>query len=191
MTLPGRLSLADSVADRPANMLVGAIMSTWVRQASIIAAWNSGSLLLASVPRGSTLLRVRFGWGVHAITDSRDSALNMQRAGLVWGIITGASGTIGSAVPNPASSGADPSPPLSRWIWYELRSLWCTAYDSDGHYQSWRDTGTQEVTDSKAEVIANVPSGQTLDVFASWGTVDPPALAGESSLWIWSSVLHS
>lgn len=163
---------------------------TWVRQSGVNASWNSGSLLLASVPRASTLHRVRFGWGINAVANSLDSALNLQKAAFVFGIITGASGTLASSVPNPATSGADPSPPVSRWIWYEQRSLWCTAIDSGSGVQTWRDTGNQEVTDSRSLVLATVPSGQTLDVFASWGAVNTPAPDGETVLWVWSSVLY-
>jgi len=164
-------------------------MATWARQSAFLASWNSGSLLLASVPSGHVLRRVRFGWGAHAITDARDSALNMQKTGIVLGVLSISSASIGGGIPNPATSPTDPSPPLSRWLWYELRSFYCTAFDSMGGIQTWRDTGTQEVTDSKAPVLANVPSGDNLDIFASWGVVDPPAVTGETTLWIWSSVL--
>jgi hypothetical protein len=165
-------------------------LGTWTRQASSIAAINSGSCLLAAVPRGSTLQRIRFGWVANIVTSTLDSALNIQRCSIVFGIISGSSSVIADAVPDPATTPSDPSPPLSRWLWYESRSFYCTAYDSLGGVQTWRDTGPQETTDTRGMVSASVPESDTLDVYASWGTLTVPSIAGEAYINLWSSVLY-
>lgn len=167
-------------------------MTTWVRTVQESGDFPDGSALLATIPVGSTLLRTRFSWGFYLDSgvqvDMRGYAANL----MVFGLVT----TIGDGtetVPNARTEAFDFAPPTQRWIWWESRGLFPAAISAEAGVIAWRDTGPQEPTDSKAQVLATgIPSGDQLHLWASWAAAysfSPDSVNG--SLWVGASILYN
>src|SRR5215471_4200519 len=145
---------------------------------------------MATVPRGHTCVRIRYGWWASATSSTLYSAPNLMENAIAVGVISGAPAT-SYVPPNPYTSPSDPAPPLNRWLWWEVRSMeprtWGNAYDD---VATWRDTGPVEPNDIKSQVRADTVPGQDLGIFLSWGfsRSDWPN-AGYASLSAWWSVL--
>lgn len=164
-------------------------MGTWARQSVVTNQWVQNYELIASIPRGESLLRTRFGWGASITMDSRESALNMQQTKVGFGLITCDSSTVPTTLPNPATSGTDPSPPLYRYIWWEQRIMQCRAWDADNNFSFWQTSEPQDQCDSHSQVLANVATGHTLFLYAVWGFTGTSVFTGEAAIWAWASAL--
>lgn len=165
-------------------------MVNWIRTVQANLPWTSGTSLIGSIPRGSTLLRIRFGWGFYGSSSSFQAASTIAENLQVFGIVT-LDGTGGGPAPNPRTASNDPAPPLERWLWWEARPPVITAYDSAGGVTLWQDGQPSEVTDGKGMVAGNVAAGHTLDVWASWAAA--AAWADTTSfvhVWYWASVAY-
>jgi len=143
---------------------------------------------MATLQPGQTLLRTRFGWGFTGTTstlvDLNSVATNIQ----TLGICTVTSGT---QAPNARTQSGDFFPPLERWIWWENRAPAVKAFSTDGSTIVWEASAPQEQVDTKGMVLANVASGQTLGLWASWAPGGPWDSSGSAFVWAWVSCLIS
>lgn len=165
-------------------------MGTWVRTVQANLGWTSGSHLIASVPRGDTLLRVHFGWGFYGdtslTTDLQAVSQNLQ----VMGIVT----TVGNGSetpPNARTASGDVAPPTQRWVYWEGRGPRLADVDSTAELAFWQDSGAQELVDTKGMVSGkSIPSGDTLNVWASWAAAAAWDSTGNVNLWFYASLLY-
>lgn len=165
-------------------------MSTWVRTVQSDLSYASGSSLIASVPRGSTLLRVHAGWGFNGNTRSTAAIYDVERNIQVMGIVTTV-GTGTESVPNARTQSGDQVPPAQRWIYWEARSPRLVGWDSGGDVALWNDSGAQAPVDTKGMVSAKtIPVGDTLNVWASWAAAGAWEGNGRVNLWYWASLLY-
>lgn len=164
-------------------------MTSWVRSVEADLAWISGHSLIANVPRGSTLLRIHFGWGFYGTTHATENPLSTASNLQVMGIVT----TVGNGtetVPNARTQSFDASPPSERWVYWESRAPVMTAYDSGAEIISWKDSGAQAPVDTKGQVSAKgVPAGDTLNVWASWAAAHAWETNESNNLWYYASLL--
>jgi hypothetical protein len=164
---------------------------TWHRTANQSVHYDVGWWWLSAIPAGSTLRRVRFGWGFQGFTpvttDLAAVVVNPMFAGIVTTIGNGS-----EVPPSPLSTPDDVAPPTQRWLWWEIRQPVAQSLDSYGDLVSWRDNGPQETTDVQVNVKATgIPGGDTLNVWFSYaGTFGNWDAAGNVQIYYWASVLH-
>ena len=164
----------------------------WHRTANQSANYNQGWYWLAAIPAGSTVRRVRFGWGFSGFTKETTDLHVVTQNPVFAGIVT----TIGDGTefpPLPLTNPDDIAPPTQRWLWWEIRQPTAVSLDSGGDLVAWRDSGAQEVTDVQTQVLATgIGAGQTLNVWFAWQSVfgnwDG---TGQVQLFYWSSLLYS
>lgn len=165
------------------------IAVVWARTVQSDLAWTSGHSLIDSVPQGSTLLRVHFGWGFNGNTRSSAAVYDVERNIQVFGIVTTVGDTT-EAVPNARTASSDAAPPTRRWIYWEARAPHVVGWDSGGDLVLWDDRGPQAPVDTKGMVSAKtIPGGDTLNVWASWAAVNAWETNGRVNLWYWASLL--
>jgi hypothetical protein len=158
----------------------------WLRALNVSAAWTGGTWLLASIPAGDTLVRLRFSWGFNidspALTDMQNLASNVFAFGWVTTVGNGS-----EPVPPAKTSPGDAAPPLQRWLHWEVRQPVVSAIDERAGVIAWRDSGPQDRMDSRGQVLASpIPAGQFLNLWASWEGnygLDP-----EDNVSIWMGV---
>lgn len=140
-------------------------VSTWVRGNSAGSSLAFGWTLMATVPRGSVLRRVRFTWNILATTSTLYSAPDIMDTVVASGVVTGYP-DVSYTPPNPLTAPGDVAPPVERYLWWECRGLrprtWGSLFDD---VVTWEDTGPTEPTDSRAQVTASTPVGDNLGVF--------------------------
>lgn len=165
-------------------------MGTWVRSVQANLSFTSGNALIANIPRGSTLVRVHFGWGFYGTTHATANPVHTANNLQVMGVCT----TVGDgteAVPNVRTQSADQSPPSGRWLWWEARAPVISSYDSGAELISWRDSGAQTPVDAKGMVSAKaIPAGDTLNLRASWAAAFAWEANESNNLWFWASILY-
>lgn len=162
----------------------------WVRTVHSDIVYTSGYTLLGKLNNGQTYVRTHFRWGFYAdtaaIADMVTAAENLQ----IMGIVT----TMGDGTevpPDPRISPNDAAPPTLRWLWWEARQPIVTAIDKEANVITWRDSGPTEPTDIKAQVLATgVPSGQTLNLWATWAAASAWDITGNAALFFQASVLY-
>lgn len=161
----------------------------WIRGSNAAASWTSGTWLIASVPAGLTISRIRFGWGFYMDTPTTDDMQNQAFDLMIWGLVT----TIGNGtetVPNPRTSPGDAAPPTQRWLWWEVRAPVVSSIDNNANVVAWRDSGPQEPTDARGQVLATgIPAGDTLNLWASWSGAYNPDIDHNTVIWSSASVL--
>lgn len=162
----------------------------WVRSVGLSNDFEQGSILLGKLSGGQTYIRVHFRWGVYGDTTDRIDMSAITNNLLSWGLVT----TFGDGTetpPDARSAADDASPPTLRWIYWETRQIVPTVVNPDAGVIVWRDSGPTEATDTKGQVLATgLPSGQTLNLWASWAapfTWDP---SGSVQVWLGASVLY-
>jgi hypothetical protein len=153
-------------------------MGTWVRKEAHSINWGYSSQLIASVPRGQTLNRVHFNWGFYGTTSGRAAVSTTATQRSAFGICSRSSATAGSP-PSPITTPGDVAPPLERWLSYGRPGV-----------VSWRDTGSPAELSTKGQVVASVPSGDTLNVYAVFDTLIPWDTSGGAQFWYWASLLY-
>lgn len=168
-------------------------MSTWLRTFSAGMGWTTtgGSALLASIPRGSTLVRTRFSWGYGGHTNTAVDLAVGQTLIMIGGLVT----TVGNGtetVPKAIDNRGDASPPMQRWLWWESRVPVITAIDSADNVISWQSGEPQEPVDAHGMVAtsASIPVGDTLNLWFSYQADTAWDASGEARLWVASSVLY-
>lgn len=165
-------------------------MSVWVRTVQAGLTWTSGSSLIASVPRGSTLVRTHFAWGFNGNTRSSAAAIDTSDNIQVMGIVT----TVGNGtetVPNARTAAGDAAPPTKRWIYWEGRAPNVVAWPGGEDLALWADSGPQAPVDTKGMVSAKtIAAGNTLNVWASWAAGGVWEANGQVNLWYWASLLY-
>lgn len=172
--------------------LVIAVTYFWHRVANQSSNYDIGTFWLAAIPSGSTVRRIRFGWGLQGFTEVTTDLHAVSVNPVFAGVVT----TIGDgteAVPSPLTTPDDVSPPTQRWLWWEIRQPRCASLDAAGNVASWTDSGGQEVTDVQTMVKATgIPGGDTLNVWFSWNAVFGGwDTTGQQQIFAWSSLLYS
>lgn len=164
----------------------------WHRVADQSSNYDIGQFWLAAIPSGSTVRRVRFGWGMQGFTqvttDLHAVTVNPVFAGIVTTIGDGT-----ETAPSPLTNPDDVAPPTQRWLWWEMRQPRAVSVDGTSNIVSWTDSGGQEVTDVQTQVKATgIPGGDTLNVWFSWDAVFGGwDTTGELQIFAWSSLLYS
>lgn len=166
-------------------------MSTWVRTVQADLAWTAGHSLIASVPLGSTLERVHFGWGFNGNTRATSAASDTEHNLQVMGVVT----TVGNGtehVPNARTESADAAPPAQRWIYWEARPPRLVGFSDGADLFMWADNGPQAPVDTKGMVSAKtIGAGNTLNVWASWAANGAWESNAYVNLWYWASLLYA
>lgn len=166
-------------------------MTFWSRGWTNSQPWAAGSQQIATVPRGSTLLRTHYGWAGRGTMTTLDSVPNAITWQMAFGLVTTDS-TLDTGPPNAATGMADVAAPTRRWLWWETRTLTPVTWGSGQvDVVTLVTEPPVEPTDSEAQVLANVGVGGTLDVWLSWAptTGTWPEL-GFFSLNFWWSALY-
>lgn len=161
---------------------------TWIRSVNAGLTWAAGHALVGSIPIGSTLKVVHFGWGFYGdsstVADLAAISANLQVMGLCTTVGNGS-----ETPPNARTAAGNQSPPLERWVYWEGRAPRISAYDSAGTLVLWADSGGQEPVESHGQVsAAAVPGGDTLNLWASWAPGTAWDASGTASLWYYASV---
>lgn len=164
--------------------------ASWVRTVAADLDWTAGSGLIASIDQGYTLIRVHFGWGFYGdtsvTTDLQGVSQNLQVMGIVTTVGTGS-----ETVPNARTESFDADPPTQRWIYWEARAPRLAALSGTTELAIWQDSGAQEPVDTKGMVSAkSVPSGETLNVWASWAAAAAWDSTGNVNLWYYASLMY-
>lgn len=140
----------------------------WLRAFNQAETWTGGTWLLASIPAGDSIVRIRFSWGFYIDTPSLTDMQNVSANLFAFGWVT----TVGNGtepVPSAKTSPGDAAPPLERWLWWETRQPVVTAIDEAAGVIAWRDSGPQDRMDGRGQVLASpIPPGDTLNLWASW-----------------------
>lgn len=142
--------------------------TTWYRQAFTTNDVGPTTWLLATLSVGQTLKRIRFTWSGTTVVDSYSDLVSLIGAPILFGIVT----TIGDGledVPDPAFEPGDANPPAERWLWYEGRAMYPTAY-------SQSSTGTN--------IVTTVPASEPGDVRAM---LRAPAMDAGDFVHVWVS----
>lgn len=167
------------------------MITLWSRVQSTSNTWGVGQLLIAPMLPGWTLARVHFGFRIDAVTNSEQNVLQLFEDYMAFGVVT-LSTANGSTAPNAFTFPGDSNPPLERWIWWGTTRMKVASSGQDHPDISiWHSDDTGLVVDTKAQVKANVPAGQNLQVFLTWA---PTALAnwsarGVVNIQCWASAL--
>jgi hypothetical protein len=152
--------------------------------------WAAGHQLLASVPSGDTIMRIRFGWGFEGYVSLTANLLAVSQNIQILGLVT----TVGNgteAVPNARTASSDAAPPTQRWLWWEGRSPRPNIVASPTADVVWcSDSPRSEADDAKGQVLATgIPAGQTLNLWASWAPAGAWDSTGDANLYMWASIL--
>jgi hypothetical protein len=167
------------------------MVDTWTRTVHSGLVWPVGNQLIVAIPQADTLLRVHWGWGFYGNTSTDTSLLDVAQNLMVMGLVT----TVGNGSetpPNARTQAGNQAPPTQRWIFWEARAPKIAAYDSVGGVALWQDSGDQEPVQSKGMVsAATVPSGDTLNLWASWAASTAWDASGSVNLWFYASVARA
>jgi hypothetical protein len=147
---------------------------------------------MATVPRGSILRRVHYGWRCSGATSTLYSVPDLMDTLIAVGACVGYPDTT-YAVPNAFTAPNDTGDPMKRWIWWEVRQLRPVTWGSrEDDVATWMDDGPVQPTDTHAPVTASTPAGQNLGVYLSWAPTrtDFPG-AGYIQVAMWWSLLYS
>lgn len=165
------------------------ITFVWRRETFTSFAYSGGAVLLTPVGAGHTIVRCHIRWGFHGDTPVDIDIQGVANSILTMGLVT----TIGDGTetpPNPRTASGDAAPPTQRWIYWETRSPVVTAIDSGAGIITWRDSGATEPTDTKGQVLAQgIPSGDTLNLWATWAPSFGWDASGSALVWGSASIL--
>lgn len=166
---------------------------TWTRFQETNPNYNQGWSLMAAVPSGETIRRIRWSWGFSGTTsdvvDMNAVGENCEVVGLVTTVGNGS-----EIPPSPVSASGDAAPPTQRWLWWEMRQPVPIAVSHDAGVVFWRDSGPQEIPDVQSQVLATgIPGGDNLNLWFRWqsqsgGAWDP---SGFVNLFVVASILTS
>lgn len=163
----------------------------WYRTINSASNWSRGYAWQCAIPSGSTYRRVRFSWGFTGYTsDIVDMGLMLNNQ-MTFGLVT----TIGNGTevpPDPITAGGDAAPPTQRWVYWETRAPVATAISHEAGMIFWRDSGFQTRVDTEAQVLATgIPSGDSLNLWASWDVTNSWDFSGTAEVWLGTAVLYS
>jgi hypothetical protein len=163
-------------------------MTYWRRNVNAQPLTTSGNYWNDAIVPGNTYLRVRIRWGFHL-----DTPTNVDLAYLGSGLVTfGLCTTYGDGTetpPDPLEVSTDIDPPTLRWIYWESLAPSCKGIDDASGVIIWENSPHSEETQTRGQVLAaGVPPGDTLNLWASWGsTIDWSAQFGANAV-IWHSL---
>lgn len=161
----------------------------WVRTLTVSTDYPNGSWLVAQIPPGDTILRCHASWGMIGDTNLSVDMNSISQNLIAWGLVT-TIGTGSETVPNARTQAADQAPPTERWIYWETRAFVPYQINADAGIIQWTSTSGEGPIDTKGQVLATgIPSGEYLDLWASWamGTGWDPS--GSLMLWAGASLL--
>lgn len=163
---------------------------SWARTTAVVEDYQVGQVLLGRLSNGQTYVRTHFRWGFYGdtstIADMENIAANLQ----VFGIVT-VFGDGTETAPNPRTAPNDAAPPTQRWLYWEARAPIPRTIDDAANIVQWTDSGSTELTDIKAQVLATgVPDGDQLDLWASWAAAGVWDTTGTAHVWVQASVLY-
>jgi hypothetical protein len=160
----------------------------WSRSAPAGLSWTANKQIIAAIPQGGVLRCVRFSWGFSGYTSQTANILQTLQQLMVFGIVT----TVGNgteSVPNPRTAPNNAAPPTQRWLWWEGRAPQVESYSDSADAVFYRDTPQGEPTNVQSMVSgATIPSGDDLNVWASWAPPGPWDVSGQAELWLTASV---
>jgi hypothetical protein len=161
---------------------------SWVRTVQGELTFESGTSLIASIPRGDTLRALRFGWGFYGVAQQTADIGGVLATIQVFGLVT----TVGNgseSVPNPRTDPGNADPPTERWLWWEARSPQIMSYSDAADAVWFRDTPRGEPTLVQSMVSAKtIAEGDTLNLWASWAAASGWDATGFADMWYWASV---
>jgi hypothetical protein len=167
--------------------------TTWRRIWAAQLTWDVGHSLIANIPSGQTLLRTHFGFTFTGASSTQQNMAALAEDFLVFSVVTQSS-TRGSTPPNPRSSGADVNPPLERYLWWGTANMRPMTFGSLGQdITNWSTSAAYDNLSTKGEVLANVPSGDTLDLYLSWAPWATSAWQARGDVvgTAWAAALYS
>lgn len=181
------LRLASQTARRLESSWVA---NTWVRTLTVSTDYPTGSWWIAALPSGATLLRVHASWGAIGDTDPNVDMNATSQNLIAWGLVT----TVGDgseSVPNARTEAADQAPPTQRWIYWETRAFVPYQINMEAGLIQWTSTSGEGPIDTKGQVLATgIPSGDTLNLWASWAMGSGWDPSGSLMFWAGASVLY-
>lgn len=168
-------------------------MATWLRAHGIFTAGSvTENIKAVSIPQGFTLKRIIYNWRVQAIASDSDAQamLNVVNYGGVQTLPSAGSPTPPdpSHIPMP-----DYSWPTYRWLGWEARRMiprTSVVLPNGSRGGTYVDDGLQGATNGYGEVYADVPAGDTLDVWLSWHFFNWPLYPTFAGASYWLSVLY-
>lgn len=163
---------------------------SWVRTTGVVTDYEVGQTLLGRLSNGQSYVRIRFRWGFYgdsaSTADMAAIAANLQ----VFGICTQFGDGTETAT-NPRTTPDNLDSPTQRWLYYEGRAPIPRAIDSGAGIAVWTDSGSTELTDVQTQVLATgVPSGEALDLWATWAAAGAWDSTGSAQVWLQASVLY-
>jgi hypothetical protein len=161
----------------------------WFRGTQAGLLWGVNGEILVQVLQGVTYSRARFRWGFYGDT-STSVDLNFVSQNLMsFGLVT-TIGNLTEPVPNPRTQSGNQSPPAQRWLYWETRAPVITAIDAGGSLVTWQDSGSSELTDTRAQVKAPaMASGDSLNLWASFAPAFSWDPSGSAQIWYGWEVL--
>lgn len=163
--------------------------TSWVRTTNTQDIGTSGFVPLVFLGAGQTLLRCRIRWGFHGTTATTANLHAIVQNIVSFGLVT----VIGNGTetpPNARTQSNDQAPPTQRWTYWETRAPVVEAIDDAAGTIAWRDSGATEETSSRGQVLATgLPSGDNLDLWASWASPFAWDPTGQAVLWYGISIL--
>jgi|ERR1700728_2711062 len=163
-------------------------MGQWRRNTNAQPLSTTGNYWNDAIQAGNTYLRVHVRWGFHL-----DTPVNANLEFLAVNLVTfGLCTTIGDgseSVPEAQLDSADVSPPTERWIYWETLAPVVEAVSHDDGWITWANSAHSEPTDTKGQVLAaDIPPGDTLNLWASWQSPYDWADTFAANAIIWHSV---
>ncbi len=163
-------------------------MTYWRRNINAQPLTTSGNYWNDAIVPGNTYLRVRIRWGFHI-----DCPMNVNVAYLASGIVAfGLVTTYGDGTETPQDpllDSADLDPPANRFIYLESLAPSLKGMSQSANLMVWENSPHSEETQTRGQVLAaGVPPGDTLNLWATWGsTIDWAAQFGANAI-IWHSL---
>lgn len=141
----------------------------WRRQTQTSFSTSAGSWWIDAIPAGARYVRCHFRWGFYGDSPFETDLQEYTNTIVVMGLCT-TYGNGSETPPNVLTQSNDQDPPAQRWIYWEGRGVYVTSIAEASNIVTWRDTGSSEPTDTKAQVKAAAPpAGDTLNLWAVWG----------------------
>ena len=163
-------------------------MTYWRRNINAQPLTTSGNYWNDAIVAGNTYLRVHIRWGFHLDTPTTVNMAYLASGLVAFGLVT-TYGNGSETPPDPLLDSADLNPPTNRWIYWEALAPSLKGIDDASGVAVWEASAHSEPTQTRGQVLAvGVPPGDTLNLWASWGsTIDWFAQFGANAV-IWHSL---
>lgn len=140
----------------------------WVRTWITAKPWAVDQMIICHIPSGSTLERCHFGIRWQGVTSTGQDFTILSEDFMAYGVVTQTSAH-GATAPNALTALGNAAPPLERWLYWRTTTMQPSAFGQNhDDLWTWSTGETGLIADTHGEVKANVPAGQTLDVYLTW-----------------------